>query len=192
MAVLMLSLQSSVITSALSLFKVSFIFSLQYGTDKPDTRFDMRVSYIIIQLWWNQSLPRLTKACLTYNSHRINPCALYESEVGSDMLLVSGYFCTSNIMSIQFETRHNCKPYNIRVYITWLLDCIINQALATSVWFNIDIYIYWNDYKTSETSNMSVPISDSFCLISSHILLFLSWRYIFCFLKIVFKDLSDF
>ena len=41
-----------------------------------------------------------------------------------------------------------CEPYNIRVYITWLLDlCIIKQALVTCVWFKIYIFIYWNEIK---------------------------------------------
>ena len=39
--------------------------------------------------------------------------------------------------------------------------------------FNIDIYIFKGN-KTYETSDMSLPSSDSFCLITSHILCSLS------------------
>ena len=63
------------------------------------------------------------------------------------------------------------NPYNIWVYCSCLLDlCNMNNVLVTSVWFNIDIYVYLNQYKTSESSNMSLPTSDSFCLITTHIL----------------------
>ncbi len=45
-----------------------------------------------------------------------------ESEVGSDMLLVSYYFCSSNIMSIQLETRH-----------LWILQyqCLHNMVIRS-------------------------------------------------------------
>ena len=40
-----------------------------------------------------------------------------ESEVDSDMLLVSDYFCTSNVCQYNL-TPDTCEPYNIQVYIT--------------------------------------------------------------------------
>ena len=48
-------------------------------------------------------------------------------------------------------------------FTTRLSDlCNINNVLATSGWFIIDIYIIFKENKTSETSNMSIPTSDSF------------------------------
>ena len=48
--------------------------------------------------------------------------------------------------------------------------CIINQALATSVWFKIYIYIYVeNEIKRLEPVTCRYRLLTHFCLISSHI-----------------------
>ena len=60
-----------------------------------------------------------------------------------------------------------CEPYNIRVYITRLLVLgIIYQALATSVWFKIDIYVYWNEMKLlkSVTCRSRLPTHSAWLL----------------------------
>ncbi len=60
------------------------------------------------------------------------------------------------------QTRVN--PCDIRVYITCVLDlCNINHG--TSAWFKYWLLHVFKLNKTYETSNMSLPTSDSFCLI---------------------------
>ncbi len=91
-----------------------------------------------------------------------------KSEVGSDILLVSDFFLTLNT-TIEFEP-DTCEPYNIKVYVTYLLDlCDMKMYLRQVSGFNIHIILKRN--KTSETSNMSLPTSDSFHLITTHIFL---------------------
>ncbi len=87
-------------------------------------------------------------------------------EVGSDMLLISDYFYASNIMSIEFETRHmgilQYLGLHNRIYL-----CNINNILATSAWFNIDIQVYSNDIKPQKpvTCRYWLP-THSACLLS--------------------------
>ena len=57
------------------------------------------------------------------------------SEVDTDMLLVSDFLYFKYYVN-KIWNQTLVSPYNIRVYITCLLDlCNINHVFATSVWF---------------------------------------------------------
>ncbi len=89
-------------------------------------------------------------------------------------------------MSIEFETRH-LWTYSIRVYIHIyiFIKSLLHQSCTCDKCV-VNWYAYLNEIKTSEPSSILLPTSDSFCLITSHLLLLLRCSRSCC-VAVIFK-----
>ncbi len=93
-----------------------------------------------------------------------------ESEVGNDMLMVSEDVFHLDSVNVNVESRHLSK---VRYwYHKDLMNLFVNINIlrSTCVWFRNSIDVCLKYKMQSETSNMSLSTSDSFCLITAHMI----------------------